>query len=72
MLAFRRLRDWRSGGGVTFGKGTFISSPLFDKGHIHVFPARPRVDIDSLKADRPNATKKDDDAQSDEKEVRGR
>jgi hypothetical protein len=70
MLALRRLGDRRGGGKVAFGKGTLISS-LFDKGHIHVI-TRPRVNIDSLKADRPDATKKNEDTHSDEKEIRSR
>jgi hypothetical protein len=65
------LWDWRSGGGVAFEKGTLISS-IFDKRYIHIIPARPRVNIDSLKADGPDAAKKYEDTNSDEKEMRGR
>jgi hypothetical protein len=72
VLALRRLRDWRGGGGDAFGEGTLISSPILDKGYIHFIPTIPRINIDGLKADRPDATKKYEDTQNDEKEMSGR
>jgi hypothetical protein len=66
------LRDWKGGGGVAFGKGVFISSPIFVKGYINVIPAGPCVNNDCLKADGPDAAKKYEDTHSNEKEMRGR
>jgi len=71
VLALRRLWDWRSGGGVAFEKGTLISSPIFDEGYV-LITARPRVNIDSLEADSPDAAKKYENTHGDEKEMRGR
>jgi len=72
VLVLRRLRGCRGGGGDAFGKGTFINYPIVDKGYIPFIPAGPGVNIDSLKADSPDATKKDKDTQNDEKEMRCR
>jgi hypothetical protein len=66
------LRNWRDGGGNEFGKGTLISSPILDKGYIHFIPTIPRINIDGLKADSPDATKKHEDTQNDEKEMSNR
>ena len=70
VLTLRRLRDWR--GGDAFGKGILIGSPNLDKCYIHLIPTRPRINIDGLKAHSPDATKKYEDAQNDEKEISGR
>lgn len=70
MLALRRVWNRVNRGGVGFGKGGLISNPIFDKGDIDVIAAGPCADIDRLKADSPDAAKKDDDTQSDEEEMR--
>lgn len=70
MLALRRKWNRVNRGGVAFGKGGLISDPIFDKGDIDVIAAGPCADIDCLKADSPDAPKKDDDTQSDEEEMR--
>ena len=72
VLSLRRLRDWRGRGGDVFGKGTPIDSPILDKGYILFIPTRPRINVDSLKADSPDATKKYEDAQNDKKDMSGR
>jgi hypothetical protein len=66
------LRDRRGGSGDAFGKGTLISSAILDKGYFRFIPSGPRINIDGLKADSPDATKKYEDTQNDEKEMSGR
>jgi len=61
-----------SRGRFTFGKGSLISNPIFDDDEINVITAGPRANIDRLKADSPDPTKKDDNTNSDEEEVRHR
>ena len=70
MFALRRLENWASRGGVAFGKGRLIRNPIFHKGDINVVAAGPCANIDRLKADGPDAAKKDNDAHSDEEEMR--
>jgi hypothetical protein len=65
------LWDWRGGGGGTFGKGTLNSSAILDNGYFHFIPTGPRINIDGLKADSPDATKKYENTQNDEKEMSG-
>lgn len=69
MFALRRLGNWASRGGVAFGKGRLIRNPIFHKGDINVVAAGPCANIDRLKADGPDAAKKDNDAHSDEEEM---
>ena len=52
-----------------FGKGSLISDLILDNGDINIVAAGPCTNIDCLKADRPDAAKKNDDTHSDKKEM---
>jgi len=66
------LRNCLSQGRFTFRKGSLISNPVFDNGGINIVAVGPRANIDRLKADSPDPTKKDDDTDSDKEEMRCR
>jgi hypothetical protein len=69
VLALRHFGSWEGQSGVGFGRRTPVYNTISDRGYVHVISARPRANINRLKADGPHTAKKDEDAQSDEKEM---